>query len=83
MIADSTKNHFKLPRSFCMSFVSMLFIVSQITVFMIDDVQHLWKGSVLLGLSYGMLFGLFPTITIEWFGLRECPRKEVRARALH
>lgn len=73
MIADGTKNHLRLPRSLCISLVATAFIISQVTVYAVDDVQHLWKGSALLGLAYGGLFGLFPTITIEWFGLRASP----------
>ncbi|KAI0688651.1 MFS general substrate transporter [Cytidiella melzeri] len=69
LIADFTKNRLHYPRSFCMSIVASMFIVSQVTVYHIDNVENLWKGSVLLGLAYGGLFGLFPTITIEWFGL--------------
>jgi len=34
-----------------------------------DDVEDLWKASLTLGLAYGGLFGLSPTITIEWFGI--------------
>lgn len=59
-----------------MALVSGLFIVSQVTVFHIDDVRDLWRGSALLGLAYGGLFGLFPTLVIEWFGLgTSCHRK--------
>lgn len=71
MIADFTKNQLRLPRSFCVSLVAALFIVSQLAVFHIDNVRDLWKGSALLGAAYGGMFGLFPTIVIEWFGLRE------------
>ena len=70
LIADSTKNHLRLPRSLCISLVAAAFILSQLTVYSVDSVEGLWKGSALLGLAYGCLFGLFPTITIEWFGLR-------------
>lgn len=42
-----------------------------------DDVTNLWKASLALGLAYGGLFGLFPTIAIELFGIGEyylqCP----------
>lgn len=71
MVADFLKNRLRLPRSMCMSFVSLLFIVSQVMVFSVDEVKNLWKGSALLGFAYGSLFGLFPTMTIEWFGLRK------------
>lgn len=33
--------------------------------------QTLWIASALLGLGYGGMFGLFPTIMIEYFGLGE------------
>ena len=36
-----------------------------------DDVTDLWKASLALGLAYGSMFGLFPTMTFEWFGMRE------------
>ena len=54
-----------------MALVCSMFIISQVVVFNIDDVRNLWKGSALLGLAYGGLFGLFPTLVIEWFGLGE------------
>ncbi|CAL1713245.1 unnamed protein product [Somion occarium] len=69
VIADITKNYLKLPRSFCISLVAALFVVSQAVLYNVEHVNNLWKASALLGLAYGSLFGLFPTITIEWFGL--------------
>ncbi|KAK7689991.1 hypothetical protein QCA50_006633 [Cerrena zonata] len=69
IIADITKNYFKLPRSFCISLVASLFVISQVAVYNVEHVNNLWKASALLGVAYGSLFGLFPTITIEWFGL--------------
>ncbi|KAI0788666.1 major facilitator superfamily domain-containing protein [Abortiporus biennis] len=69
LIADFTNHYLHLPRSFCISIVAILFIISQIVVYATSDVESLWKGSSLLGLAYGAMFGLFPTITIEWFGL--------------
>ena len=70
MTADFAKNQLQLPRSLCISLVAALFIISQLVVYKIDHVSDLWKGSALLGLAYGGMFGLFPTIVIEWFGLR-------------
>ena len=48
----------------------MLFFVSQLVAMSIVDVKELWKASLLVGFSYGAMFGLFPTITIDWFGMR-------------
>ncbi|PIL36479.1 hypothetical protein GSI_00168 [Ganoderma sinense ZZ0214-1] len=69
IIADFTKGKLGLPRSFCIVLVATTFIVSQATCYAIVDIEHLWKASALLGLAYGGLFGLFPTLVIEWFGL--------------
>jgi hypothetical protein len=69
--ADLTKNKLHLPRSYCISIVSSLYIVSQLIAIGVYDVRDLWKASVVWGLAYGGLFGLFPTITIEWFGMCE------------
>ncbi|KAI0959036.1 hypothetical protein AcW1_003984 [Taiwanofungus camphoratus] len=69
MLADLMRGYVRLPRSFCIILVAVLFIISQVMCFAIEDVSNLWKASALLGLAYGGMFGLFPTITIEWFGL--------------
>ena len=54
-----------MPRSFCISLVAALFVIAQLAVY------NVVNANALLGVAYGSLFGLFPTITIEWFGLRE------------
>jgi MFS family permease len=69
LAADITKNKLHRPRTYCVTFVAFLFIVSQIVLVIVDDVHNLWMSSALLGLAYGSLFGVFPTVCIEWFGL--------------
>ncbi|OCH93252.1 MFS general substrate transporter [Obba rivulosa] len=69
IIADFSRNYLHFPRSFCITLVAALFVISQIMAFYIDDVSDLWKASAMLGWAYGSLMGLFPTVTIEWFGL--------------
>ncbi|KAI0820729.1 MFS general substrate transporter [Trametes gibbosa] len=69
VIADFTKGKLRLPRSFCVVLVATMFIISQVTCYSIDSIGDLWKASALLGVAYGGLFGLFPTLVIEWFGL--------------
>lgn len=71
VIADFTKGKLRLPRSYCMVIVATLFIISQVMTFSIESISNLWKASALLGFAYGGLFGLFPTLVIEWFGLGE------------
>jgi len=69
IIADTFKHRFGYPRSFATIIVAAGFILSQLITYHIEDIQHLWKASIILGASYGMLFGLYPTLVIEWFGL--------------
>lgn len=67
--ADIAKNQIRVPRSYCICVVAAAFVLSQAAVTQIEGVEDLWHASALLGLAYGGVFGLFPTITIEWFGL--------------
>ena len=69
--ADFGKHHWGWHRSYWMSVVSVIFILSQIFAFSVEDVKSLWRASTALGFAYGGMFGLFPTITIESFGLGE------------
>lgn len=48
-----------------------MMLVSQIMAHAVDDVEHLWQASSALGIAYGATFGLFPTLVIEWFGIRQ------------
>ncbi|KAG8809163.1 hypothetical protein FRC17_003571 [Serendipita sp. 399] len=67
--ADVVKHHYEWRRSYFIVGVSFTFIVSQLALYNVESVQTLWIASALLGLGYGGMFGLFPTIMIEWFGL--------------
>nr|GAT50695.1 predicted protein [Mycena chlorophos] len=69
LLSDTIKNRFGLPRSYSLLVVSTLFFLSQLLAMQITVVEDLWKASVLVGLSYGTIFGLFPTVCIEFFGL--------------
>ncbi|KAI0771714.1 MFS general substrate transporter [Trametes elegans] len=69
IIADFVKGKLRLQRSTCLLLVAVMFIVSQVVCLSIESVRDLWKASALLGIAYGGLFGLFPTLVIEWFGL--------------
>ncbi|KAF8173853.1 major facilitator superfamily domain-containing protein [Mycena galopus ATCC 62051] len=69
LISDSFRNRFGFPRSYSLLLVSTLFFCSQLLAAQIDDVTDLWKASALVGLAYGTIFGIFPTVCIEFFGL--------------
>ncbi|THH27986.1 hypothetical protein EUX98_g6202 [Antrodiella citrinella] len=81
LMADATKNYLRLPRSFCIVVVATLFVISQGILYTTENSDNLWKASATLGIAYGSLFGLFPTITIEWFGLPHFSENWGRARA--
>jgi len=67
--ADIAKHRYEWQRSYFISMICLTFIVSQLVLYNVTSVQLLWTASALLGLGYGGMFGLFPTIIIEWFGL--------------
>jgi hypothetical protein len=67
--ADIVKSRLRVPRSFCLPIVTILFILAELLLIAIGDVRHLWMASGLVGLAYGSWFGLLPTISIELFGL--------------
>jgi hypothetical protein len=69
--ADYAKNHYGWLRSYFTIGISSTFILSQLVLYNTSSVENLWIASGLLGLGYGGMFGLFPTIMIEWFGLGE------------
>ncbi|KAI0310364.1 major facilitator superfamily domain-containing protein [Amylostereum chailletii] len=69
LAADATKARARLPRSCCLALVAALFVLAQGVLLRTQDVAHLWVASAALGLAYGGLFGLLPTLCIELFGL--------------
>jgi hypothetical protein len=71
VISDIAKSRLRLPRSYSLVLVSALVLISQIEAASIVHISNLWKASALLGLGYGTIFGLFPTMAIEWFGMRQ------------
>lgn len=82
LVADFAKNRLKVPRSYCLVLVSLFFLISQITASRVQHIKDLWVASGLLGLAHGSVFSLFPTICIEWFGLRTCPVHSRSSRLL-
>lgn len=52
-----------------MSIVATSFLISQLVGLCVQDVEHLQYAVILVGISYGGVFGLLPTIVIEWFGM--------------
>ena len=70
LISDFVKNTCKLPRSYLLVLIATLFFVSQLVSARIADVSQLWIASSLVGLAHGSLYSLYPTVCLEWFGMR-------------
>ena len=58
-----------MRRAWCLSAVAISFLISQFVGLRIQAIENLKYAVVLVGLSYGGVFGLLPTIVIEWFGM--------------
>ncbi|KAF5337303.1 hypothetical protein D9611_002979 [Ephemerocybe angulata] len=69
VISDFGKNRFDIPRSYCLVLVSLACFISQIVTARVDHVTDLWLASSVLGLGYGAVFSLLPTVCMEWFGM--------------
>lgn len=71
LVSDFGKNKYDMPRSYSLVLVALFFFVSQVATATIDSIEHLWLASALLGLAHGSVFSLFPTVCLEWFGMRK------------
>ena len=71
LVSDFGKNKYDMPRSYSLVLVAFFFFVSQLATATIDRIEHLWMASALLGLAHGSVFSLFPTVCLEWFGMRK------------
>jgi hypothetical protein len=63
-------NHRGTRRAWCLSVVAITFLISQLVGLRVQDIKHLRYAVTLVGISYGGVFGLLPSIVIEWFGMR-------------
>ena len=71
LISDYTKHAYSLPRSYSLTLISLVFFLSQLVIISVTSISSLWIASLLLGLAYGSMFSIFPTVCMEWFGMRE------------
>lgn len=58
-----------MRRARCLSAVAVSFLASQLVGLRVQDIEYLKYAVILVGISYGGVFGLLPTIIIEWFGM--------------
>lgn len=69
LIADFG-NHKGTRRARCLSIVAITFLISQLVGIRVQEIKHLRYAVSLVGISYGGVFALLPSIVIEWFGMR-------------
>ena len=68
-MSDLVKNKYDMPRSYLITLVASLLLLSQIVAANINNISHLWIASSLLGLAHGSTVSLFPAVCLEWFGM--------------
>ena len=61
--------HRGMRRVQCISIVATSFLISQVVGLFIQNNEQLQYAVVLVGVSYGAVYGLIPIIAIEWFGI--------------
>ncbi|KAJ2718991.1 hypothetical protein GGI07_005483 [Coemansia sp. Benny D115] len=69
-IGDMCKSTFGLARSGILVVVVFCMVMSQVVVGLANTLSALLVGSMLTGLSYGLLFGFVPLLVSVWFGTR-------------
>lgn len=75
LLSDWLVNHTSSPanRVWLLIVVTTLALASQLLAAFpgaISTVDSLFAISILTGLAYGTLFGVFPTLVFEWFGMK-------------
>ncbi|RPA82074.1 MFS general substrate transporter [Ascobolus immersus RN42] len=73
IISGTTSDHIKknhgLQRIWLLVAAASLFILAQTIALNVENPYYLWMVSSCTGLAYGLLFGVFPTIVSEVFGI--------------
>ena len=71
ILSDFFTKSMRIQRLWMVFIASLFGLAAHLSiVFFISDPFHLWITSSLVGLSYGMTFGVFPTIVCDTFGIR-------------
>lgn len=60
----------RVSRVWCLVLACLIFLMAQICALNIENPDLLWLVSALSGLGYGFLFGVYPSIVAETFGIR-------------
>ncbi|KAI9780225.1 MAG: hypothetical protein M1835_004534 [Candelina submexicana] len=58
-----------MSRFWCIVASSSIFCAAQLCAIQIENPRHLWAVSALTGLGYGVLFGVYPSLVSDAFGV--------------
>lgn len=67
--SDFLAKHLHASRTWCLAVASLIFTIAQLAALTITNPYNLFIVSSLSGLAYGFLFGVFPSIVAEAFGV--------------
>lgn len=68
--SDTLKTQLRLPRIAAVSLAWTLCLAAMISAKRVSSVDYMWVPSVLVGLFYGAIFGAFPGIVSDSFGVK-------------
>ncbi|OCK79007.1 MFS general substrate transporter [Lepidopterella palustris CBS 459.81] len=58
-----------MSRFWCVAASALIFAFAQVCAIRVENPNHLWAVSGLSGLAYGALFGVFPALVVDAFGV--------------
>ncbi|EOD50493.1 Major facilitator superfamily [Neofusicoccum parvum] len=67
--SDALVKKLNMSRFWCLVASALIFTLAQFTAMRVENPNHLWLVSSLTGLGYGALFGVFPSIVADAFGV--------------
>lgn len=67
--SDFLVKHLHASRTWCLTIAATIFTIAQLCAITITNPQYLAVVSSMTGLAYGFLFGVFPSIVAEQFGV--------------
>lgn len=70
-LADYLSHAHNIPRATCFILCSVVGVAAQTMLVQAQSVDALWNVSTAVGMSYGMVFALYPALALEYFGIRK------------
>ncbi|KAF9638099.1 Major facilitator superfamily [Lasiodiplodia theobromae] len=67
--SDGLVKKLNMSRFWCLVVSALIFTLAQFAAMKVENPTHLWIVSGLTGLGYGALFGVFPSIVADAFGV--------------